>query len=113
MTALVALVALLPLIGAVAVAARCDTRGIAAATIAGAVGSLAAAVVLGIEIVDHGRLQALGGFVYVDPLSAFFATTVSLVVVLAALGSAAYLQAEEDRGDLSRFQVRLYFVFFS
>jgi len=53
------------------------------------------------------------GFLYVDPLAVFFAITVSLVVVLAAFGSAAYMRVEEDRGELSSFQVRLYFVFFS
>jgi hydrogenase-4 component F len=113
MTALVLLVALLPLLGAAAAAARRDTGAMAAATVVGAVGSFAAAIALGIDAVNRGRFQAFGGFVYVDALSAFFAITVSLVVVLAAFGSAAYLQAEQDRGHLSAFQVRLYFVFFS
>ena len=59
------------------------------------------------------HVQGIGGFLYVDPLAVFFAITVSLVVVLAAFGSAAYMRVEEDRGELSSFQVRLYFVFFS
>ena len=34
------------------------------------------------------------------------------MTLLAAVGSVAYLSAEEDAGRLSAFQVRLYFVFF-
>ena len=34
------------------------------------------------------------------------------MTLLAALGSIGYLAAEEDDGELSRFQVRLYFTFF-
>jgi hydrogenase-4 component F len=113
MTALVALVALSPLLGLVAVVTRRDTSGMAAAAVVGALGSFGAALVLGIESVHRGAFETLAGFVYVDSLSAFFAITVSLVVVLAALGSAAYLQAEQDRGDLSAFQVQLYYLFFA
>jgi hydrogenase-4 component F len=110
--ALVALVVLLPLSGAVAVAARCRARGAGAALVAGASGSFVASIALA-TTAGHRHVAGIGGFLYVDPLAVFFAITVSLVVVLAASGSAAYLRAEEDRGDLSSFQVRLYFVFFS
>ena len=112
MIALVALVVLLPLSGAVAVAARCRARGAGAALVAGASGSFVASIALA-TTAGHRHVAGIGGFLYVDPLAVFFAITVSLVVVLAASGSAAYLRAEEDRGDLSSFQVRLYFVFFS
>ena len=47
-----------------------------------------------------------------DSLSCFFLLTVAGVTLLAALGSVAYLSAEEDAGRLSAFQVRLYFIFF-
>ena len=112
MIALVALVVLLPLSGAIAVAAKCQARGSGAAAVAGALGSLISCVALAVDV-GHRHVQGLEGFLYVDPLSIFFALTVSLVVVLAAFGSAAYLRAEEDRKELSLFQVRLYFVFFS
>ncbi len=54
----------------------------------------------------------MGAFVYVDPLSAFFLITVAAVIMLAGLGSAAYLEREERAGELSALQVRLYVVFF-
>ncbi|MGD0082942.1 MAG: proton-conducting transporter membrane subunit [Acidimicrobiales bacterium] len=112
MIALVALVVLSPLTGAIAVAARCRARGAGVALVAGAIGSFAGSIALAAGIAGR-HLQGIGGFLYVDPLAVFFAITISLVVVLAAFGSAAYLRAEEDRGELSSFQVRLYFVFFS
>lgn len=112
MTALVAVVVLAPLLGALAVAAGSRARGAGAALAVGAVISFAGAVTLAVRTIDHSY-QALSGFLFVDSLSAFFAVTISLVVILAALGSAAYVRAEEEHGALSPFQVRLYFVFFS
>ena len=113
MTALVLLVTLLPLGGALAAAsgARAGVAGLVM-SLAGAA-SFSCAVVLAVRAAEVGHFQAWSGFVYVDALSAFFAVVVSLVVLLASLGSAAYLSVEEERGTLSRFQVRLYFVFFS
>ena len=113
MIALVALVVLLPLAGVIAVAARCRARGAGYALVAGAIGSFAASIALAVAATGRPHVQGIGGFLYVDPLAVFFAITVSLVVVLAAFGSAAYMRVEEDRGELSSFQVRLYFVFFS
>ncbi len=114
MITLVALVVLLPLTGAIAVVARCRARGAGFALVGGAIGSFSASIALAADVAGRRRhVQGIGGFLYVDPLAVFFAITVSLVVVLAAFGSAAYLRTEEDRGDLSLFQVRLYFVFFS
>ncbi len=113
MTALIVLVVLLPLLGALAVAARANSRGAGIAMVVGALGSFAAAIVLAAEVAHRGRVEAWGGFLYVDALGAFFSVVVSLVVVLASFGSAAYLRVEEQRGELSSFQARLYFVFFS
>jgi hydrogenase-4 component F len=110
---LVALVVLLPLTGAIGVAAGCRARGAGIALVAGSIGSFGASIALAASTAGRRHVQGIGGFLYVDPLAVFFAITISLVVVLAAFGSAAYLRAEEDRGELSSFQVRLYFVFFS
>ncbi|MGH9918951.1 MAG: hypothetical protein ACRD6W_08810, partial [Nitrososphaerales archaeon] len=113
MITLVALVALLPLLGALAVVLGAGARDAGAATIIGGTGSFVAAIALAARIAGAGHFQALSGFVYVDALGAFFAITVSFVVMLASFGSAAYLRAEHDSGHLSDFQVRLYFVFFA
>jgi hydrogenase-4 component F len=78
----------------------------------GAVGALGVAVGLAVRVVTAGPARGLGGYLYVDPLAGFFLITVALVVLLAALGSAAYLRVEERRAALSPFQVRLYFVGF-
>ncbi len=113
MTALVVLVVVLPLLGALAVALQATARGAGLAAIVGAAGSFSAALVLAGKIIGIGHFQALDGFLYVDAIGTFFAVVVSFVVLLASFGSAAYLRSEEERGELSRFQVRLYFVFFS
>jgi hydrogenase-4 component F len=112
MTALAILVVAGPLAALVAVLAGARARLAGCIGAAGAAISLAAAVVLLVHQVHRPPLQAGGGFLYVDTLSGFFLLTVSGVTLLAAMGSIAYVSAEEDAGTFSRFQVRLYFVFF-
>jgi len=80
--------------------------------VAGALVALGAAIALLAAQLHHAPLTAWAGFLYVDSLSGFFLLTVSGVTVLAAVGSVAYLSAEEDAGTLSTLQVRLYFIFF-
>ena len=65
------------------------------------------------HVEQHGPIRALAGFVYVDSLGAFFALTIALVVMLAGVGSAAYLRVEEERGRLTVLQLRLYAIFFA
>lgn len=113
MTALVLLVVLMPLLGAVVAVTPCRTAFAGGAGIAGGAGSFSAALVLAGEMAGGGHFESLNGFVYVDALGAFFAVTVSLVIVLASIGSAAYLGAEYQRRRLSSLQLRLYFGFFS
>ncbi len=113
MTVLVALVVLLPLLGGLAISTGTRARGPGAAAIAGGTGSFASALVLAARVLAAGHFEALDGFLYVDPLGAFFTVVVSLVVLLASFSSAAYLRSEEASGELTGLQVRLYFVFFS
>ena len=47
-------------------------------------------------------LLGWGGYLYVDSLSCFFLLTVAAVTLLAAVGSVAYLSAEQDAGRLQR-----------
>jgi len=75
--------------------------------------TLAAAIVLAVRLAGGHHTHALSGFISLDALSGFFVFTISVVVALASFGSAAYLRAEEERGDLRPIQVRLYFVFFA
>ncbi|MGC2169405.1 MAG: proton-conducting transporter membrane subunit [Acidimicrobiales bacterium] len=112
MTALIFLVVLFPLGGAIGVASGLRARGAGGAQIVGAVASLGTALALAVEV-GHRHVQGLDGFLYADSLSVFFAITISAVIVMASLGSAAYLRVEEDRRHFSSLQVRLYFIFFS
>ncbi len=112
MTALAILVVAGPLAALVAALAGARARLAGSIGAAGAAVSLAAAIVLLVLQVHRPPLQAGGGFLYVDTLSGFFLLTVSGVTLLAAVGSIAYVSAEEDAGTFSGFQVRLYFVFF-
>src|SRR6266568_3369059 len=112
MTALAVLIVAGPLTGPLAVAMRARARAAGLASTAGAVVSLAAAIALLAAQVHRAPLRGWGGFLYVDSLSGFFLLTVAGVTVLAAIGSVAYLSAEEDSGALRPFQIRLYFIFF-
>ena len=112
MTALAILIVAGPLAGPAAAALRARARAAGAASVAGALVSLAAAIALLATLAHHAPLSDWAGFLYVDALSGFFLITVAGVTALAAFGSIAYLSAEEDAGTLSPFQVRLYFIFF-
>jgi len=101
-----------PLAGTLAAAGGARARQAGWAGAAGAGVALGSAVYLLAAQLHHAPLRGWGGFLYVDSLSCFFLLTVAGVTLLAAVGSVAYLSAEEDSGRLSRFQVRLYFIFF-
>jgi hydrogenase-4 component F len=112
MTGLAILIAAFPLLGTIAGGLGTTARRAGYAASIGGVGALVAAVVLLVRVVASGPMQAFDGFVYVDALGGFFLFTVSIVVLAASLGSAAYVHAEEQHGALSRVQVRLYFISF-
>ena len=113
MTTLAVLIALTPLAGLAAALAGASARAAGAAQAAGAATALGCAVALLASLSHHRPLQGLGGFLYADTLSGFFLLTVTAVTLLAALGSVAYISAQADSGELSGFQVRLYYSFFS
>jgi len=112
MIILVILAAAAPLAGTLAAAGGARARRAGWAGVAGAGIALGCAVYLLVAQLHRAPLRGWGGFLYVDSLSGFFLLTVAGVTLLAAVGSVAYLSAEEDSGRLSRFQVRLYFIFF-
>jgi len=112
MTALAILIVLAPLAGPAAALAGARARLAALSQAAGAAVALGCAVALLARLDGHPPLQAWDGFLYVDPLSGFFLLTVAGVTLLAALGSVSYITAQEDSGELTSFQVRLYYTFF-
>lgn len=112
MLTLIILVCCLPLVGALAGTIGARASEISIATAAGAIAALAAAIALTALVLSNGTYQIAGGIVYVDPLSAFFIVTIAIVVCLAGIGSISYLCIDEERCALSRFQVRLYGIFF-
>jgi hydrogenase-4 component F len=112
MIALVVVALVGPLAGSAAGAYGARARQAGWAAAAGALASFAAAIWLLVALLHRAPVRGLGGFLYLDSLSSFFLMTVAGVTLLASVGSIAYLSAEEDAGRLSRFQVRLYFVFF-
>jgi hydrogenase-4 component F len=112
MTALAILIVAGPLAGPLAAALRARARACGMVGAAGALVSLAAAIALLAALAHRAPLTGWAGFLYVDALSAFFLVTIAGVTLLAAVGSVAYLSAEESAGTLTYFQVRLYFAFF-
>lgn len=113
MTSLPILLIILPLAGAVpaGLPVRVHVAGYTEAAAALAV--LAAAMVLLVHTVTAGPVRGYEGSLYVDPLGAFYAMTVAIVVVLAAVASAAYVPAELEAGALSPLQARVYYVSFA
>jgi hydrogenase-4 component F len=112
MTALAILVVLAPLSGSAAGLAGVRARMAGVAQAAGAAVALGCSLALLVLLDGRPPLAGWDGFLYVDALGGFFLMTVAGVTLLAALGSIGYVAAQEDSGELSRFQVRLYFTFF-
>jgi hydrogenase-4 component F len=112
MTVLAFIIVAGPLAGTVAAACGARARLAGWAGSAGACLALAAAVWLLVGQLHRAPVRGLGGFLYVDSLSCFFLLTVAAVTVLAAVGSVGYLSAQQKSGELTAFQVRLYFIFF-
>jgi hydrogenase-4 component F len=101
---------LLPVLACV-LTARARPLGFTAA--GSGLAALGVAIALAVRLASGQRTSALSGFISLDALSAFFVLTIAIVVSLASFGSAAYLRAEEQRGEFSPLQVRLYFIFFA
>lgn len=112
MSVVMLILAALPLTGTVAAVAGARARAAGYIAVAAAAGSLSLSIGLLVQLRKQHTIEALSGFVYLDSLSGFFVFTISVVVLLAALGSAAYLRAEQDSGQLNSLQVRMYFGFF-
>jgi hydrogenase-4 component F len=112
MTALAILVALGPLAGPAAAIAGARARLAGVVQAGGAAVALGCSLALLVGIEGRAPLAGWDGFLYVDPLGGFFLMTVAAVTLLAAFGSIGYVAAQEDSGELSGFQVRLYFTFF-
>jgi hydrogenase-4 component F len=104
--------ATLPLLGSLAAAISVRTRGAALAAVVGATGSLVlSAIIAGLTVAGR-PLASAGAFVYVDGLGGFFLVTVSVVVLLASLGSVSYVAGEQRLGRLSPGRARIYFAAF-
>jgi hydrogenase-4 component F len=112
MTALAILIALGPLTGPAAAIAGARARLAAAAQAAGAAIALGCSLALLVMLDGRAPLFGWDGFLYVDSLGGFFLMTVAGVTLLAVVGSIGYIAAQEDSGELGRFQVRLFFTFF-
>lgn len=106
--ALAALVPLVPL-SAGAVVAATGWRPVTAWT-----GPLAAAcvtaagVALGVHVVDHDPVVALGDLIRVDALSAFMVIVIGLVAFVATTYGVAYVRAELDHGHTTARGARTY-----
>ncbi|HUA29956.1 MAG TPA: proton-conducting transporter membrane subunit [Streptosporangiaceae bacterium] len=112
MIALMIAAAVGPLTGSVAAGCGARARQAGWSGAAGAMISVACSIWLLAAELHRPPVSGWGGYLYLDSLSCFFLFTVAAVTLLAAVGSVAYLAAEEDIGRLSAFQVRLYFIFF-
>ena len=113
MIRLAVIIVVLPLIPALATAITSQARPLGALSAGCGLVTFGVAVAQAVWLSDGVREHAISNLIYLDPLSGFFVTVVSLVVALASFGSAAYVDAEQRRGDLGGLQVRLYFIAFA
>jgi hydrogenase-4 component F len=111
--ALAVAVVVLPLLPALACIMTARARPLGFTAAGCGLATLAVAITLAVRLASGNHTSSLSGFIYLDSLSGFFVLTIAIVVALASLGSGAYLRAEERRGELSPFQIRLYFIFFA
>jgi hydrogenase-4 component F len=112
MITVVIVTAALPLASALAGALSRSARACGVVAIVSGLAELAGATWLLVHVLAHRPISGLSGFVYVDGTSAFFGFTIGLVIAGASFGSATYIRTEQLRGELSTFQVRLYFAAF-
>lgn len=112
MTTLLILVAALPLLGTFAGVAGLHARSCGYAAVAAGIVEVGFATWILAHVVSGHAIEGLGGFVYLDSVGAYFLFTVSLVIAASSFGSASYIHVEEQRGELSAFQVRMYFIGF-
>lgn len=106
------LAAVAPLAGTAAVLVTGRARAAGLTMVAGSVVSLGLGVATTALVLTGAPIASSGDFVYLDGLGAFFSLTVQIVVLLASLGSLAYLSEEARRGSLSPRRVRVYFAAF-
>jgi hydrogenase-4 component F len=90
-----------PGLGALAYALAGWRRGIAWLGAACAVTLLATAIVLAVDVGDHGPVSAVGGLVRADAVSAFMLIVIGAVASLATAATPGYLRAEIAAGRAS------------
>lgn len=85
---------LIPLLAAAAVMPLRRYDGVARVAIAGAVGMLAAAILLAITVTRDGPVAGVGGLLAVDALSAYMLVVIGVVALIVGLATPAHLRGE-------------------
>ena len=78
------------------------------AGVAAAGATIGAGIALAAEVIDHGAVDALGGLVRVDALSAFMAIVIGVIALIATTYGVAYVRAELDEGHVTAAGARSY-----
>ncbi len=110
MSALVVLVALLPLAAAAAVAAAGWRTATAWAGPVAAAAVTGAGAALAVHVLDHGPVGAAHDVLRADALSAFMVIVIGLVALIATSYGVAYVRAELDHGHTTAAGARTYGV---
>jgi hydrogenase-4 component F len=79
-------------------------------SLAGALSTCAAGLVLSAEIVAGGPRRALGGLLYVDSLSALMVVVIVVVGLFATIASVGYLRQDVRHGETDEDQLGWYYL---
>ncbi len=74
------------------------------------IGCAGLAVWLGREVIQRGRVSALGGFLQADALSALVVGLTSFVALVCAVYAVGYFRRDLSEGRITTRQLRLYYV---
>src|SRR4029079_5161893 len=71
-------------------------------------GTLAAAVMLTVQVISEGPVMGLSEQFFVDPLNVFLVTLTAFVAFTTSLFSRPYMRTERDKGRMTPGRLRLY-----
>lgn len=98
----------IPVLGGIVLALVGHRRIAGEINVAFSAATLAAAVWLTLEVMQHGPLLIWDALFFVDDLNVFLVSLTALVGLTTALFSRPYMRVEQDRGRLTPGRLRLY-----
>jgi hydrogenase-4 component F len=94
-------------------ARRATPRMIERVHLASVSGVLAFAIVIVADVIEGNTLEALDGWLYIDPVAAIFVLLIGIVGFLTGVYSIGFIRNDFRTGAFDRAKVKIYYGFFS